>query len=77
MKYVRWTLIAVLSLIVVLLAIANRDEVVLSINPLDRADAATSLVLPLFLVILLSIFIGILIGWAASTLKARARRRRA
>ncbi len=77
MKYVRWTVITVLSLIVVLLAIANRDPVVLSINPLDRTDVASNLVMPLFLVILLSIFIGILIGWAVSTLKARARRRKA
>lgn len=77
MKLVRWIFIGALSLVAVLLAIANREFVTLSLNPFDRTDVASSFTLPLFLVILLSIFLGVLIGWAASTLKARRRRRQA
>ncbi|MCG8690010.1 MAG: lipopolysaccharide assembly protein LapA domain-containing protein [Minwuiales bacterium] len=79
MKFLAWLIFVAVGLLTVLLAVANRGPVTFSLDPLPLA-----LELPLYAVILASVFIGLLIGAGAMWLRdgkvrrlARQRRREA
>lgn len=68
-----------LSLIVVLLAVANREPVPLSLDPFAQGASTFSVNVPLFLVIFGAVMLGVLIGGTASWLvqgKHRSAERR-
>lgn len=69
MRYIRYAFLAALALVLVVVALANRDVVTLNTLPSAIADApyidllAMSVQVPLFVVIFLSIGAGLLIGF--------------
>jgi uncharacterized integral membrane protein len=66
-----------LALILVLFAIANRETVVVSFDPFDSTAPAYAAQLPLFVLILLLLIIGVIIGGVAAWLRQHKWRRAA
>ncbi len=74
-KFVYWILLLPAGLLAIILAVANRVRVTLSFDPLPF-----ELELPLYVIMLASIFVGIVIGagvmwWRDGRLRRLARRR--
>ncbi|MDJ1158884.1 lipopolysaccharide assembly protein LapA domain-containing protein [Chelatococcus sp. SYSU_G07232] len=65
-----------LGLVIVLLAVANRAPVVLSLDPFSAEAPALSLTLPLFLLLFAAVMLGVLVGGVAAWL-AQSKHRRA
>lgn len=72
MKYLRWLAIALLALVLVVFAIANRDPVEISPWPLPLTITA-----PAYLVILLTLLAGFLAGEFAAWINGHRWRREA
>lgn len=70
------TLLITVPVIVVLvaLALANRGPVRLSLDPFNTAAPAWSVELPLFVVLFLAVFIGILVGGSVAWVAGLKRR---
>jgi uncharacterized integral membrane protein len=66
-----------LAILIVMLAVANRHSVMVSIDPFSTDAPAFSRMVPLFLVILLALIGGALIGGAAAWLRQAKWRRAA
>jgi len=64
-----------LALLIVLMAIGNRQAVTLSLDPLLAEPPAYALRLPLFLIILVALIAGVIIGGCSSWLRQRRWRR--
>ncbi len=64
--------------IAAVIAIANRQSVLFSIDPfsLRHPDASLSVHLPLFVLLLAALLLGLVLGWVSTLLAARRRRRR-
>lgn len=80
MRYIRYALLALLVIILVSMALANRDVVTVKLMPDALAGLLgfnLSLVLPLFLVILGGIIVGLIIGFVWEWLREYKHRRRA
>lgn len=58
-----------LAIIIVALAVANRQIVTVSFDPFDRSEPAFSLALPLYVLILALVIAGVLLGGAAAWLR--------
>ncbi|MDX2265080.1 MAG: LapA family protein [Hyphomicrobiales bacterium] len=80
-KVIRLTVLIVLSVSVLTLAVANRHDVVLYLDPLSPRAYAAAIEGPLFLVILLSAAAGVLLGafsmWLSQSRWRRSARMRA
>ncbi|WP_417273121.1 LapA family protein [Celeribacter halophilus] len=66
MRYIRYAFLAALAVVLVTVAIANRDVVTLNLLPAELAtlsDVTLSVSLPLFVVIFGAIIAGLLIGF--------------
>lgn len=75
MKHFRWIITLPVTVVAVVFAIANRQTVTLDLWPLE-----TELKAPLFILVLLSLFVGLVVGGAIAWLsagRARARAREA
>lgn len=76
MKLLRWIVLPPIILLAMALAVANRGLVTFSLDPFDPISPAIGLEVPLFLIVLVSVLLGILIGgmgaWAQARRKARA-----
>lgn len=86
MRYLRYLVLAAIAILLIVVAVANRDPVMLRILPETLASAvgvpllAASIQLPLFLVIFAGIAVGVLLGfvweWAREyKLRAESNRR--
>lgn len=66
------------AIIAAVIAIANRQSVVFSIDPfsLRHPDGNLSVRLPLFVLLLAALLLGLVVGWVSMLLSARRRRRR-
>lgn len=64
-KLLTWIVLAPLVLVVLVLAIANRRPVVVSLDPFSLDAPAWALSLPLFLVMFAALLLGVLIGGTA------------
>src|SRR5215203_4045792 len=68
-----------LAIVVVLLAVANRGPVTLSLDPFSREAPEIAFMLPLFAVIFAAVMLGVVIGgmaaWLAQSKHRRAERR--
>ena len=64
--------------IAAVIAVANRQSVVFSIDPfsLRHPDGNLSTRLPLFVLLLAALLLGLVLGWMSALLSARRRRRR-
>lgn len=74
-KLLRWIVLPPIVLLAMALAVANRASVTFSLDPFDPVSPAIGLEVPLFLIVLVSVLAGILIGgmgaWAQAKRKAR------
>jgi uncharacterized integral membrane protein len=76
-KFVSYVIIIPLALIIIAFAVANRHVVTVSFDPLNAADPALSLEMPLFWVIFAATILGVLIGGSAAWYGQRHWRRAA
>jgi uncharacterized integral membrane protein len=75
-KVVTALVLVPLTIVLISFAVANRQSVVVSLDPFDRAHPALSYSLPLFALILVLVIGGVILGGAAAWLR-QARWRRA
>jgi uncharacterized integral membrane protein len=73
MKFLRWLILVPVAFFAIVLAIANRHSVTFSLDPFDPLQPAIGVSMPLALIILIAMFVGILIGGAASWTRARVK----
>ena len=74
-KLVSAIILAPLAILIVLFAVANREPVVISFDPFNSAAPAYAMRLPLFIVVLVLLLIGVIVGGVAAWLRqSRARR---
>lgn len=71
----RWAIGLPVLVLVAAFAVANRQSVVLSLDPFHETDPIISLQLPLWLLFFFGAFVGLLIGYAAAWF-AQGRHRR-
>lgn len=71
MRILFWLLGLMVVLGTVLVAVANRSPVIFSLKPFPYEIAV-----PLYAVVFISIFLGLVLGWVGAKLSALARRRR-
>ncbi|MBY0532487.1 MAG: LapA family protein [Xanthobacteraceae bacterium] len=79
-KLLRWLVLVPLAVLLVLLAVANRAPVTLSLDPFSREAPAFAFTLPLFVALLLAVAVGVVIGGIAAgigRLRWRYRARKA
>ena len=78
MRTVKYILLALILLVIVILSLANRDLVTLNLLPAGMARLLpASIQLPLFVVSLLSIVTGMVVGYLLEWLREHRYRRRA
>lgn len=65
-KLLRWLFLIPLAVVLVLLAVANRAPVILSLDPFSREAPALAFTVPLFVALLLAVMIGVVIGGVAA-----------
>jgi uncharacterized integral membrane protein len=65
-KLLRWLLLVPLAIVLVLLAVANRVPVTLSLDPFSREAPALAFTVPLFVALLLAVMAGVVIGGVAA-----------
>jgi uncharacterized integral membrane protein len=76
-KLLRWFVLVPLAILLVLLAVANRAPVTLSLDPFSREAPALAVSLPLFVALFAAVALGVLIGGVASGAGRLRWRRRA
>ncbi|MHA1127677.1 MAG: lipopolysaccharide assembly protein LapA domain-containing protein [Alphaproteobacteria bacterium] len=78
MRYLRYSFYAVLMLVFVMLALANREVVTLALLPeLLSGFFPNTIALPLYVVILLSMLAGLLVGYVLEYFREHKLRREA
>lgn len=75
-RVVNWLLLAPVALIAIVLAVANRTPVTLSLDPLAREASPLSISVPLFAVVFLAMILGVVIGGTAVWWKQGRYRKR-
>tara|TARA_R110002110_G_scaffold105641_12_gene265439 strand:- start:2744 stop:3025 length:282 start_codon:yes stop_codon:yes gene_type:complete len=72
-KLIRWIVLPPVVLLAMALAVANRAPVMFSLDPFDPLTPALGVEVPLFLIIIVSVLLGILIGGAGAWAQARRK----
>lgn len=78
MRYIRYAILAVIGIVLISVALANREIVTLKLMPDALAELAgfnLSLPVPLFLVVLAGIAVGLVIGYIFEWLREHKHRR--
>ncbi|MEM7438311.1 MAG: LapA family protein [Pseudomonadota bacterium] len=78
MKYIKYLFLAIIGLVLMVFALANRGAVTLRLMPEELAsvlDMSASISLPLFVVMFLGIVAGLLIGFVWEWLREFSQRR--
>ena len=73
----KWFLLVPVALVVIMLAVANRTPVTVVVDPFPPASESLTFAAPLFLVVLVSVIVGVLIGGAGAWLRQGRNRRAA
>ena len=76
-KIVKALVLIPLAIILIALAVANRQVVTVSFDPFDRVDPAFSLALPLYVLILALVIAGVILGGVAAWMRQGKWRGRA
>jgi uncharacterized integral membrane protein len=76
-RLLRWVIGLPLTVLVIAFAIANRQRVTLSFDPLSPSDPFASIDMPLWLLFFFGIFFGIFAGWLACWVAQGKHRKRA
>ncbi|UJW75835.1 LapA family protein [Rhizobium sp. SL42] len=66
-----------LGILLIVLAVANRQSVSLALNPFNPADQALSLSAPLFVLLILAVILGVVIGAVVTWFSQSKYRKRA
>ena len=78
LAFIKGLILLPIAVLVVLLAVANRQPVVLSFDPFAKGAPELGITLPLFALILASVVLGVILGgigsWLAAGKHRRARR---
>jgi len=74
LKLLRWIVLPPVIVLAMAIAVANRGPVTFSLDPFDPETPAIGIDVPLFLIILASVFLGILIGGMGAWAQARRKR---
>lgn len=78
MRYVRYALLAIIMIVVILLAVANRDMTTLRLMPEGLAEIhQESINLPLFVVLLGTLLLGVVLGYVLEWGREMRQRREA
>lgn len=82
MRFIKYLILIPLGIVVVVLSIANRDAVVVSLNPFADGAAGTDLAalsysVPLYLLLFIFLLLGVLLGGIGSWLSQGKWRRKA
>lgn len=75
-RVLNWLVLVPIAVVLIVLSVANRTPVILSLDPLARAASPLSVSVPLFAVIILSMIVGVVIGGAAVWWKQGRYRKR-
>jgi uncharacterized integral membrane protein len=73
----RWLFVVPVALLLIVFAVTNRGTVGISLDPFSSVPPALSIHLPLFLVILIVLMVGVVIGGIAAWPRQRKWRRAA
>jgi len=76
-KFVSVLILAPLAVVFISLAVANRQPVVISLDPFDAAHPALSVTVPLFALMLAVLIAGVIVGGVAAWLRQSKWRRAA
>ena len=76
-KIIAAIILVPLAVVIVAFAVANRQTVTVSLDPFSAEHPAASLTLPLFALVIVLLFLGVLIGGIAAWLRQSKRRRTA
>jgi hypothetical protein len=72
-RVLRWLILAPIFCLAVLIATANRDPILISLDPFDPHDPAYGFVLPVYVIIFASLLLGLALGLGAASLSGRKR----
>ena len=76
-KIVNLLVLLPLAIILIILCVANRQDVTLALNPFQPDDSVLSFTAPFFVFIFLSVLFGIFVGSAATWISQGKHRKRA
>jgi len=76
-RLVQILIVLPLAVILIVLSVANRHPVTISLDPFGGAEPSLSVTLPLFLVIFIALFIGVVVGGVAAWARQGKWRQRA
>jgi len=76
-KIVRALVLVPLAIILIALAVANRQAVTVSFDPFDQVEPAVALALPLYVLILALVIAGVVVGGVAAWMRQSKWRGRA
>jgi uncharacterized integral membrane protein len=76
-KVVIALVLAPIAILIIAFAVANRQTVVVSLDPFDQVNPALSVALPLFALILVLVIFGVILGGAAAWIRQSKWRRAA
>jgi uncharacterized integral membrane protein len=65
-RLLRWLLLVPIAILLVLFSVANRAPVTLSFDPFSREAPALAVSLPLFVILMIVLGLGVLIGGTAA-----------
>ncbi len=74
-KIVKLIIVLPLAILLIAFVVANRHEVVISFDPIDTANPAFAIGLPLFVLVFTAVAIGVVLGWVAAWWTAGKARR--
>lgn len=64
------------ALIAAVVAVANRRMTTISLDPFSPSESALSLHMPLFVLLFLTLVVGVLLGWVASSISRMRKPRK-
>lgn len=76
-RFVRLVILVPVAIILIVLSVANRHSVTVALNPFRPEDSILALTLPLFVLLLLTLMIGVVIGSAVTWFSQGRHRKRA
>lgn len=75
-RALNWLIVLPFALVAILVAVANRTPVTLSVDPFTRDSTAFSITAPLFAVVILAVILGVIVGGIAVWWKQGRYRKR-
>jgi uncharacterized integral membrane protein len=76
-KLVSALILVPLAIVLIAFAVANRESIIVSLDPFDQANPALSIRLPLFVLILIVVIAAVILGGIAAWLRQSKWRRAA